>query len=200
IIGAGCAGLSAAVRMTKNGARVLVLEARSRLGGRATAFPDRETGELVDNGQHVLLGCYSATFDFLREMDAVDHVRVQAQLAVTMIDRAGDRSRLVCPPLPAPFHIVAGVMDWDALTWRDKLSALRMATPLGIARRQLAGATDIAASPGETVDAWLVRNGQTERMREMLWHPLALAALNQQADIAAAPPFARVMAEMFGSN
>jgi zeta-carotene desaturase len=65
VIGAGCAGLSAAVRMAKNGARVLVLEARARLGGRATAFPDRETGEIVDNGQHVLLGCYTATFDFL---------------------------------------------------------------------------------------------------------------------------------------
>ena len=49
------------MRLARDGARVLVLEARSRLGGRATAFPDRETGELVDNGQHVLLGCYTET-------------------------------------------------------------------------------------------------------------------------------------------
>jgi squalene-associated FAD-dependent desaturase len=200
VIGAGFAGLSAAVQMTKNGARVLVLEARARLGGRATAFPDRETGEIVDNGQHVLLGCYTATFEFLREMDVLDHVRVQPDLAVTMIDRTGHRSRLACPTLPAPFHLLAGVMEWDALDWRDKLAALRMATPLGIARRQLAGGRDIAASPGETVDAWLVRNGQTDRLREMLWHPLALAALNQQPDVAAAPTFARVLAEMFGSD
>src|SRR5207244_3670279 len=55
-------------------------------------------------------------------------------------------------------------------------------------------------SPGETVDAWLIRNGQTERLREMLWHPLALAALNQQPEVAAAPPFARVLAEMFASD
>src|SRR5213080_2465811 len=97
IIGAGCAGLSAAVRMTKNGARVLVLEARSRLGGRATAFPDRETGELVDNGQHILLGCYTATFEFLRAIGASDNVRLDPQLAVTMVDRAGKRTRLSCP-------------------------------------------------------------------------------------------------------
>ena len=200
VIGAGFAGLSAAVRMTKNGARVLVLEARARLGGRATAFPDRETGELVDNGQHVLLGCYTATFDFLREMNVLEHVRVQPELAITMIDRSGHRSRLVCPTLPAPFHLLAGVMEWDALDWRDRVAALRMATPLGIARRQLAGGRDIAASPGETVDQWLVRNGQTDRLREMLWHPLALAALNQQPEVAAAPPFARVLAEMFGSD
>ena len=41
VVGAGFAGLSAAVRLTQAGARVLVLEARARLGGRATAFADR---------------------------------------------------------------------------------------------------------------------------------------------------------------
>ena len=57
-----------------------------------------------------------------------------------------------------------------------------------------------AASPGETVENWLIRNGQTPRMRELLWDPLALAALNQPTDQAAAPTFARVLAEMFGAD
>jgi squalene-associated FAD-dependent desaturase len=198
VIGAGFAGLSAAVRLSGKGARVLVLEARARLGGRAMAYPDRETGELVDNGQHVLLGCYTDTFAFLEAIGAGDHVRLQPQLGVTMIDRAGRRSRLSCPSLPAPLHMLAGVLEWDALDWRDRIAVLRMAAPLRIARRQLVGGQAIAASPGETVDGWLVRNGQTDRLREMLWHPLALAALNQPPDVAAAPPFARVLAEMFG--
>lgn len=201
VIGAGFAGLSAAVRLARGGARVLVLEARSRLGGRATAFPDRDTGALVDNGQHVLLGCYSETFAFLADIGALDHVRAQPRLAVTMIDRAGRRSRLECPSLPAPFHLLAAVMDWDALSWRDKWSALAMAKPLRLARRELTpGAGAIAASPGETVENWLVRNGQTARIREMLWNPLALAALNQPPTEAAAPVFARVLAEMFGGD
>ena len=70
VIGAGFAGLSAAVRLTR--ARRARARARSagRLGGRATAFPDRETGELVDNGQHVLLGCYVETFAFLARRSA----------------------------------------------------------------------------------------------------------------------------------
>src|SRR5262249_13818072 len=87
VIGAGFAGLSAAVRLIERGARVLVLDARSRLGGRATAFPDRDTGELVDNGQHVLLGCYTSTFSFLHAIGADDSVRVDRRLAVPMIDR-----------------------------------------------------------------------------------------------------------------
>lgn len=201
VIGAGFAGLSAAVRLTRRGARVLVLEARSRLGGRATAFADRETGELVDNGQHVLLGCYRDTLAFLGEIEALDHLRLSPRLDVTMVDRAGRRSRLSCPDLPPPLHLVAGVFEWEAMSWGDRLAILRMATPLRLARRELApGANRIAASAGETVRSWLIRNGQTARLRELLWEPLALAALNQSAFHAAAPPFARVLAEMFGSD
>jgi len=201
VIGAGFAGLSAAVRLTRRGARVLVLEARSRLGGRATAFPDRDTGELVDNGQHILMGCYRETFGFLRDIGAQDNVRIDPQLAITMIDRRGRRTRLSCPALPAPLHLIAGVLEWDALSWGDRLSVLGMATPLKNARRELTpGSTVRAASPDETVENWLIRNGQTPRLRELLWDPLALAALNQPPAQAAAPPFARVLAEMFSHD
>jgi hydroxysqualene dehydroxylase len=201
VIGGGFAGLSAAVRLSRDGARVLVLEARARLGGRATAFTDRETGELVDNGQHVLLGCYRETFAFLREIGALENVRLQPQLAITMIERSGRRLRLECPDLPPPLHLLAGVLDWEGLAWRDRLSVLKMGGPLRLARRALThGSRALAASPGETVEQWLIRNGQTCRLRELLWDPLALAALNQPPDQAAAPPFARVLAEMFGAD
>lgn len=201
IVGAGCAGLSAAVRLAKRGVRVLVLEARSRLGGRAMSFVDRESGALVDNGQHVLLGAYRETLVFLGELDALDHARLQPQLSVTMVDRSGVKTRLECPRLPSPFHLLAGVFDWEALDWRDRLSLLKMARPLRLAQRALEpGSTLIAASPGETVDNWLIRNGQRERLRQMMWHPLALAALNQPPETAAAPVFARVLAEMFGPD
>jgi squalene-associated FAD-dependent desaturase len=202
VVGAGFAGLSAGVRLSRLGARVLVLEARSRLGGRATAFEDRETGESVDNGQHVLLGCYRDTFAFLEDIGARAHVRLQRRLAVTMIDREGRRSRLECPALlPSPLHLLAGVLEWEALDWQDRFSVLGMRSPLRLAARALTrGAGGLAASPGETVEGWLIRNGQTPRIREMLWDPLALAALNQPASKAAAPPFARVLAEMFGSD
>jgi len=201
VIGAGFAGLSAAVRLTTRGARVLVLEARARLGGRATAFPDRETGELVDNGQHILMGCYTDTFSFLHDIGADANVRLEPQLAVTMIDRAGRRTRLSCPALPPPLHLVAGVLEWEALSWSDRLAMLGMATPLKNARRELQGSTVVkAASVDETVENWLIRNGQTPRLRELLWDPLALAALNQPPNQAAAPLFARVLAEMFSDD
>jgi squalene-associated FAD-dependent desaturase len=103
--------------------------------------------------------------------------------------------------MPPPLNLLAGITDWDALPWRDRFAALKLGPAIRIAQRQLKGRSGaVAASPGETVDRWLERNGQTPRICEMLWHPLALAALNQPPERAAAPPFARVLAEMFGPD
>jgi len=194
IIGAGFAGLAAGAKLAEAGARVLVLDARPQLGGRATAFVDRHTGELVDNGQHVLFGCYGETLQFLRRIGAEDHVRIQPTLEVPFLDRAGCRSVLRCPPLPSPLHLLAGVLDWDALPWRDRLSTLRLAGPLRRARRG-----DVPVSR-QTVSEWLTTNRQGATVREWLWEPLAVAALNQSPDEAAAAPFVRVLAQMFGSD
>jgi hydroxysqualene dehydroxylase len=54
--------------------------------------------------------------------------------------------------------------------------------------------------PDETVDAWLRRHGQTPRLCEMLWEPLAVAALNQPPHQAVAGPFVSVLTRMFGGN
>lgn len=198
VVGAGFAGLSAAALLAERGERPLVLDARRRAGGRATAFPDRETGELVDNGQHVLFGCYRETFDFLRRIDALDHVRVQPTMEVPYLDRDGRRSVLRCPPLPSPLHLLAGVLDWDAMPWRDRLAALRLAGPLRRARAQLRRTGTVTAEPPGTVSSWLAAHGQPHKIRTWLWDPLAVAALNQSPDAAAAGPFVRVLAEMFG--
>lgn len=201
VIGGGVAGLAAATQLADRGARVTVVEARPRLGGRASSFVDPATGETMDNGQHILMGCYRETFAFLRRIGAMSRVRVQPSLAVPSIDTAGNRSVLTCPPLPAPWHLLGGVIEWDALGWKDRLSVLHLGAPVKTEQRRLRGATGrMACSPEETVENWLVRNGQTPRLREMLWDPLALAALNQPPREAAAPTFVRVLAEMFGPD
>ncbi|RPJ60838.1 MAG: hypothetical protein EHM24_26885, partial [Acidobacteria bacterium] len=93
-----------------------------------------------------------------------------------------------------------GLLEWEALAPCDRLAVLKMMRPIRLAKRAERGAKVVAASPGETVENWLVRNGQTPRVREMLWEPLAVAALNQAVSEAAAPPFARVLARMFGTG
>ena len=199
VVGAGFAGLSAAALLSEAGRRVLVLDARPQLGGRATAFIDRHTGELVDNGQHVLFGCYHETFDFLRRVGAEDNVLVQAAMTIPYLDATGRRSELRCPPLPPPLHLLAAVLYWDALRLRDRLSVLKMARPILAARKALARDRSATLTGSDlTVSRWLEQAGQSERLREWLWDPLAVAALNQSPDEAAASSFIRVLALLFG--
>jgi len=200
IVGGGFAGLSAATALSEAGKRVLLLEARPQLGGRATAFHDRATGELVDNGQHVLFGCYKETFAFLGRIGAEGNVRRQAALRVPYLDRLGRQSVLRCPPLPSPLHLLAAVLDWEALPWRDRLSVLKMVSPLRAARRDLARTGRVTLEGDITVSEWLRDQGQTEKLTAWLWEPLAIAALNQPPEEALAGPFVRVLAEMFGAD
>lgn len=189
VIGGGFAGLSAATSLAEQGARVLVLEERPALGGRASAFTDPATGERVDNGQHVLVGGYHETFRFLRRLGVEDAVYVQPSLAIDVVDREGRASRLQCPPLPAPLHLLAGACTWSGIGWRDRRALVGMARA---ARRP--------PDPRLTVRRWLVRNRQTPRLIELLWEPLAVAALNQSIDEASGAAFALVLTRMFGRS
>jgi squalene-associated FAD-dependent desaturase len=187
VVGGGFAGLSAATSLAARGARVLVLEARPSLGGRASSFIDPGTGEPVDNGQHIVAGAYHETFEFLRRIGAMQGVRMQPALELEIVEPDGRRSQFVCPRLPSPFHLLAGLLRWPALAWRDRLSALRM----GLRR---------APRPHETVRQWLEALGQTPRLIALLWEPLAVAALNQPIDAAAASSFATVIDRILESR
>jgi hydroxysqualene dehydroxylase len=182
VIGAGFAGLSAATALAEKGIRVLVLEARPSLGGRASAFIDPSTGERVDNGQHVLTGSYRETFRFLRRIGTEAQVYLQPGLAVDIIDRGGHTSRLACPAIPAPLHLLVGALRWDAIGWRDRLALVHLRNG---GRR--------GANPRATVREWLEWHGQTPRLIELLWEPLAVASLNQSIDEAAGEMFGEVL-------
>jgi squalene-associated FAD-dependent desaturase len=198
VVGAGFAGLSAAVRLADAGRRVIVLEEGPRLGGRATAFTDRETGERVDNGQHVLFGCYHETYAFLRAIGAADRAPLQSRLSLSMTDDSGRRSTLVCPPWPAPWHLVGGVLRWSALPVSDRLQARHLRPLLLDIQRVGAKAVAARVPASMTVSQWLDANRQTRALRDWLWDPLAYAALNQPPEVAAAAPFVRVVGELFG--
>ena len=200
VIGAGFAGLSAAVRLADRGLRVVVAEEAPRLGGRASAFTDRETAERVDNGQHVLFGCYRETYAFLERLGTAHLAPLAPGLSLAMAGGDGRVFELRCPPLPPPWHLVAGVLCWRAIPRADRWSALGIRKVLAAVRRD--GAAAVAARvPGDlTVAAWLDAHGQSPRLREWLWDPLAIAALNQSPATAAAGPFVRVLGELFGPS
>jgi zeta-carotene desaturase len=200
VIGAGCAGLAAGVRLASLGVHVTVIEEAPRLGGRATAFTDKESGLRLDNGQHALFGCYRETYDFLRVIGTADKAPLDSTLTLTMADAGGRASTLTCPPLRPPFHLIRGVLSWNAIPLRDRPAALRLAGLLWRVRREGAAAAAAWVPSRLTVADWLRQQGQPPSLCEWLWNPLAYAALNQDPAVASAKPFVRVLAELFGSS
>lgn len=199
VIGGGVSGLAAAVRIAGAGLPVRLLEARGVLGGRATSFVDSRSGEVFDNGQHALMGCYRETFALLDAIGTRHLVEVTPRLEVTSLDERGQPSVLRCPGWPSPLHLLGGVLGWSGVGWRDRLQVLSMAGPLWRARRSAGrSGSDLPCRPTETVAGWLDRHGQGARARSLLWEPLALAALNQPIERAAAPTFVRVLGRVFG--
>jgi len=194
VIGGGLAGLSAAVALTDAGWQVTVLERGNTLGGRARSFTDPATGDVVDNGQHVFLGCYEQTLKFLRRLGTADQVKFQPSLEVAFAEPGRGMALLRCPRWSAPWHLVAGLAGLGTLSWRDKWA-------MGRVLRAAAGAAkDRAATDRLTVEAWLTALGQTPRSRQAFWDPLTIAALNEDPHRASALGLAQVLARMFGGD
>ena len=76
IIGGGFAGLSAAAYLTKQNIQVTLLESSPKFGGRAYSFTEQKSNDVVDNGQHILMGCYSDTINFLKLVGAKENFRL----------------------------------------------------------------------------------------------------------------------------
>src|SRR5262245_41256714 len=191
ILGGGFAGLAAAVDLAEAGRRVLLLERRSFLGGRAYSFTDKTTGDTVDNGQHLMMGCYHRTLRFLEKIGSLDKLKFQSYPRVDFLQKEANGSvthaSFKCPPLPAPLHLLGGLVRLKTIGWGDRLRALGV----GLAVRALNGDRDKLAEI--SVRQWLDSLGQSEHMQRRFWNPMALATLNEAPEIASADMFARVI-------
>src|SRR5262245_53026566 len=109
VVGAGLAGLAAAASLGARGFRVVVLESRDRLGGRAGSFRDVASGQTVDACQHVGMGCCTNLAHFWRTVGVAHLLRPQPSLYFMTPDRRV--SPLASDPLPAPFHLARSFLS-----------------------------------------------------------------------------------------
>lgn len=189
VVGAGFAGLSAAVRLVEQGRAVVVVEATSKGGGRSRSFQDPRSGFELDNGQHLMMGCYRETLAFLRTLGTDREIEFQRNLAIDMVKPGGDRIRMRCPALPAPLHLAAGLLSMRGLGVFSKAAALR----LGLLLR---GEID-RPDDNETCDAWLTRLGQPQGIRAAFWDPLIWGTLNDDPLVASAAMLVAVLERAF---
>lgn len=171
VVGAGLAGLAAALDLQAKGHHVTVYERSRLLGGRATSF--EIAGREVDNGQHVYLHCCDRFIDFVRSVGMQDALHEQDRFDALVIARSGERSRLRAAALPAPFHLLGSFARYRHLSLADRA---RIGAALAAAMFGGKPATD------QTFDAWLARTGQNARTRAAFWDPFMIPALNASFD------------------
>ena len=179
VIGAGYAGLSAAVALVSAGCAVSLFDANRTPGGRARRVEYR--GTLLDNGQHLLLGAYRDTLALLETVGMDSRALLRKPLTLHIPGRLD----LVAPRLPAPFNVAAALLRARGLGWRERLAAVRMGIGL-----QLRG---FRVAAGQTVDQLLAAFAQPPAVNALLWGPLCVAALNTPTSQADAQVFVHVL-------
>jgi squalene-associated FAD-dependent desaturase len=173
VVGGGLAGMAAAAGLVQRGHEVTLVEARARLGGATFSF--ERDGLAVDNGQHVLLRCYTEYRAFLDVLGVGDRIDMQDRFEVPVLAADGRRGRLRRNNLPAPLHLGATLAGYRMLTAGDRARVLVAAGLL----RTLDPA-DPKLDERSFAD-WLVRHGQRPAAIEALWDLITVAALNTDA-------------------
>ena len=192
VVGGGWAGLAAAVELCCHRVRVTLLEAASQLGGRARGVA--HGSHLIDNGQHLLLGAYRDTLRLLQVVGVAETAVLQRQpLHLLLKSPHQPDIRIRCPTLPAPLHLITGLLRAKGLTMADRLAALPLCRSV-----LTAGFIKYNAEQDISVAAWLARHKQPSTLIRILWQPLCLAILNTPVEAASAQVFIRVLKDAFG--
>ena len=194
IIGAGWAGLAAAVKATQTGHHVTVFEATQVLGGRARAITSATAQSLpdgtplrLDNGQHILIGAYTETLALMRLVGIQpDEVLLNLPMTLQFPDGLG----LQFTAWPTPLDALGGILQASGWSLADKWSLLRAALGWKI--------KGFTCAPSLSV-AELCRH-LTPKIQAELIDPLCISALNTPPEQASAQVFLRVLRDaLFGA-
>jgi squalene-associated FAD-dependent desaturase len=184
VVGAGFAGVAAATALAEGGARVVVVETRQRPGGRAYSWTDAATGEIRDNGQHVLAAFYDETWKLLRRIGAENELAADPTFRLRFWERGRGAYEIRCPRLPSPLHWMAAVAACPRLSAGARIAAASLRPKAETLLRH--GESDM------TVARWLEREVRHPDLATIL-RPLALAALNESPEEGSAVLFARAL-------
>ena len=189
VIGGGIAGLTAAAYLSNNGFHVTLLESSPKLGGRAYSFKDNYPNDDIDNGQHILMGCYVDTLKFINLIGAKDNFIYQNSLQVNFL-KAGKREvKLNVPGKLYPLNLLIALLRFNAVAFQDRLSIIRFMIKLPfVSHRKI---------KNMNVKEWLKSENQSEAVVKSLWQIIAVGALNTSIENASAITFRDIILKIF---
>ncbi|MBK7630276.1 MAG: oleate hydratase [Ignavibacteriales bacterium] len=189
IIGGGIAGLTAASILSQKNISVTIIESSPKLGGRTYSFFDKETNSIIDNGQHILMGCYKETISFLKLIGAENNFEYQKNLFLTFIDRNKKLFFLDASRTFYPFNLLFAIMNYNVFTFSDKISFISFLIKLPFLIKKSLKRINI--------NEWLFKEHQNKNITKNFWEILCVAALNSSLEKASALVFYEVLMQIF---
>lgn len=182
IIGAGLAGLAAALRLAEGPRRVVLYEAAPQAGGRCRSYFDSTLDMQIDNGNHLLLSGNHAARAFLRELGTEDQLAGPASAEFPFVDLASGERWQVRPN--------DGVIPWWILQKQRRVPGTSARDYLGILGL-------LTAAKGAPIKAAMACKGL---LYERLWRPFFLAALNTEPEEGSASLAATILRELLAKG
>ncbi len=182
VIGGGVAGLVAATEAVRRGFKVILIEQRPHLGGRTFSFDDQN--DTLDNGQHLLMGCYDYTISWLRSLG--QNVTLEKNSNISFIEPGGFVTTLKIPALPSPFHFIFSLMRFEKFSsvekWRLLTAGIR---------------SHFRRPDNKTLSKILEDWNQSPKVMKYFWEPVCLAVMNVYPKEASADIFFGALRLMF---
>ncbi len=185
VVGGGVAGLAAAASLAESGAKVMLIERKPHVGGRAYSYEHPALREVVDS-QHVLLGCCTNLIDFCKRAGSEDKIRWYNEQI--FLEPGGRSSTISLSGMPAPLHFAPSFLTASMLGWKDKAA---------IARGLAEFVRGFPEEDNESVESWLKRTRQTERAVRHFWNPIVMATLNDRVAECSTRYAGKVFHELF---
>ena len=179
IIGGGLAGIAGAVRLIQAGIKPTLVERRPFLGGRAFSFTDRETGEEVDNGQHVILGACTAYLELLEDLGQAEAFDLPPRLDFPV----------VCEGRTVSFRngrflgVFSAILGYSHLSLMERFGALRCGLNVRAMDESTLSSLELK---NMSFSDWLVRKGQNENAQRRFWSLFIVPVFNGAIDQVAA--------------
>ena len=189
IIGSGISGLTAASILSSKKIQVTLLESAPKFGGRTYSFKDSESGETIDNGQHILMGCYKETLAFLNLIGAGNNFIFQKNLNIDFLTDDKKKYSLRSSLIPYPLNLLFAILNYNALNVVEKFRFIGLIIKLPfISERSLENLS---------VLDWLEKENQNENIIRSFWEILCVGALNTNLKKASAKMFYNILIKIF---
>ena len=179
--------MAAAVKLAERGIAVTVFESAKQLGGRARGVIQNHTQ--LDNGQHILLGCYTQTLKLIEQVGGnldQDFLRLPLQLTLHK------HFELKASNLPAPLHLLVALLSAKGLKFAERIQAARFMLTMRQIKFKLQN--DLTALE------LLRAHRQSEDLIRLMWEPICISALNTPVGKASAQVLLNVLRDSLNGS